>query len=314
MAVRSYSFILLAVFVLAACAPRLQDPGPDPTRSMTPHLAANIFSTSDGVSLPLRRWLPEDDPKAVIVALHGFNDYGNAFADIGAFMAGHGIAVLAYDQRGFGAAPEPGVWAGTEKLTADFRDFLAAARAAYPGLPVHALGDSMGGGVMMAAWAETPFPADSIILVAPAVWGRETMPFYQRWALWLAVRMVPWMKLSAEGLKIRASDNVEMLRELGRDPLFIKETRVDAIWGLVNLMDLALRRSADYKAKTLLLYGENDEVIRKKPTELMFSRLPEDAAADRRLIRYPKGYHMLLRDLQAETVWRDVLSWIKQGS
>ena len=26
--------------------------------------------------------------------------------------------------------------------------------------------------------------------------------------------------------------------------------------------------------------------------------------------RYPKGWHMLFRDLQAETVWRDVAAWI----
>jgi hypothetical protein len=83
MRARSYTLILLAVFVVAACAPRLQDPGPDATRSMAPQLTADMFSTSDGVALPLRRWLPEGDPKAVVVALHGFNDYSNAFADIG---------------------------------------------------------------------------------------------------------------------------------------------------------------------------------------------------------------------------------------
>ena len=63
---------------------------------MTPYLTANSFATSDGVSLPLRQWLPEENPRTVIVALHGFNDYGNAFADIGAFFTRHGIAVLAY--------------------------------------------------------------------------------------------------------------------------------------------------------------------------------------------------------------------------
>ena len=36
-----------------------------------------------------------------------------------------------------------------------------------------------------------------------------------------------------------ASDNIEMLRALGADPLFIKATRVDAIAGLVELMDIA---------------------------------------------------------------------------
>lgn len=309
MGARTYSFILLAVFVLAACAPRLQDPGPDPTRSMTPQLTSDSFSTSDGLALPLRNWLPEGEPKAVIVALHGFNDYGNAFADIGAFFAGNGIAVLAYDQRGFGAAPEPGIWAGTDKLTADFRDFLAAARAAYPGVPVHALGESMGGGVLMAAWAEASFPADSVILVAPAVWGRATMPFYQTAALWLSVYTTPWMRLSGRGLKRQPSDNIEMLRALGRDPLVIKETRVDAAWGIINLMDAALAGAKAYDAPTLILYGANDDIIPARATLEMLAKLPPPRST-RKVAIYDSGFHMLLRDLKAETSWRDILAWL----
>jgi alpha-beta hydrolase superfamily lysophospholipase len=309
MAVRTYSIILLAVFVLAACAPRLQDFGPDPTRSMTPRLTADSFSTSDGIALPLRQWLPEERPKAVIVALHGFNDYGNAFADIGAFFASNGIAVLAYDQRGFGAAPEPGIWAGTEMLTADFRDFLTAARAAYPGVPVHALGESMGGGVLMAAWAEGRYPADSVILVAPAVWGRATMPFYQTAALWLSAYTTPWMRLSGRGLKRRPSDNIEMLRALGRDPLVIKETRVDAMWGITNLMDAALASAKVYDAPSLILYGANDDIIPARATLEMLADLPPPASP-RKVAIYDAGFHMLLRDLKAETSWRDILAWL----
>ncbi len=309
MGARSYCLILLAALVLSACAPRLQNPGPDATRSMTPQLTADSFTTSDGLALPLRRWLPDGAPKAVIVALHGFNDYSNAFADIGAFLAGQGIAVLAYDQRGFGAAPEPGIWPGTEKLTADFRDALTAARAAYPGVPVHALGDSMGGGVMMAAWAETPYPADSVILVAPAVWGRATMPFYQTAALWLSAYTTPWLRLSGRGLKRQPSDNIEMLRALGRDPLVIKETRVDAVWGVTNLMDAALAGATVFDAPSLILYGANDDIIPARATLDMLAKLPPPRSA-RKVAIYDAGFHMLLRDLKAETSWHDILAWL----
>ena len=44
----------------------------------------------------------------------------------------------------------------------------------------------------------------------------------------------------------------------------------------------------------------------------MFDGLPEDAPHT--IAVYADGYHMLLRDLQAETVWRDVLSWIGDPS
>jgi len=48
-------------------------------------------------------WLPDGTPGAIVLALHGFNDYSNAFATTGQAFAASGIAVFAYDQRGFGA-------------------------------------------------------------------------------------------------------------------------------------------------------------------------------------------------------------------
>ena len=75
--------------------------------------------TADGQVLPLRKWLPHGEVKAVILALHGFNDYSNAFEAAGKAWAERGIATYAYDQRGFGAAPERGLWPGRAVLAAD---------------------------------------------------------------------------------------------------------------------------------------------------------------------------------------------------
>ena len=89
------------------------------------------------------------------------------------------------------------------------------------------------------AGAERPV-ADGYILMAPAVWGRGDMNVFERAALWMTYHLAPGWKLSGSSLRILASDNIEMLRALGRDPLVIKETRVDTIHGLVDLMGLAL--------------------------------------------------------------------------
>ena len=301
---------MLAVAVSTACAPTVVVPGP-PT--VAPDFDAATLRAADGVALPVRSWLPDDGTtKAVVIALHGFNDYGNFFAEPAAFLAKRGIASYAYDQRGFGGAPHAGLWAGGQALVDDLKTAARLVRARHPGVPVYLLGASMGGAVIMVAMASDAAPdVDGVILSAPAVWGRETMPFYQRAALWLAAHTVPWLKLTGRGLKIRASDNIEMLRALGADPLVIKETRVDAMHGLTDLMDAALTASAGLRAPALILYGANDEIIRKRPTRVMLERLPRDEAArTRRIALYDKGFHMLLRDLQRQTVWTDIVAWI----
>ena len=295
---------LALVAVLGACtSPHQQSVGPF---NIAPHFEADMFVAADGARLPMRRWLPENEPNAVILALHGFNDYSNAFNEPGLYWRDHGIATYAYDQRGFGATQHAGVWPPQDSLIADVKAALEILRTTYPGRPVHVLGESMGAAILLSAAAEQPLDADSMILAAPAVWARSTMnPFY-RAALWLGAHLFPAMELTGRGLGVVASDNREMILRLQRDPLVIKHTRIDAMWGLVNLMDSALQGSAELTAPALILYGANDQLIASGPTSEMVSRL----SADIPVALYKNGWHMLLRDLAAETVWADIAAWI----
>ena len=298
--------------VVAACAPRVVWPGPVVSR---PVLEDATMRTADGALAPVRRWLPAAGAvKAAVIALHGFKDYGNFFAQPGAYLARLGIAAYAFDQRGFGEAQGRGIWPGVKAYADDLKTMADLVRARHPGVPLYLLGASMGGAVVMVAMTDDDPPAvDGIILSAPAVWGRKTMPFYQRWALAIAAHTVPWLTVTGRGLKIRASDNIEMLRALGRDPLVIKETRIDTIYGLSNLMDRALAAAPALRSRALILYGRNDEVIPADPVRRMIESLPADSRARRRFAYYDAGYHMLLRDLQGETVWRDIAAWIEDA-
>jgi len=60
----------------------------------------------------------------------------------------------AYDQRGFGKAPHTGIWPGGKALREDLVDCVEAVRERNPGVPVFALGESMGGAVVLSALAD----------------------------------------------------------------------------------------------------------------------------------------------------------------
>jgi acylglycerol lipase len=312
-----------ALLLLAGCAPRIDEearlagvgtaraaPNPRPM----PRFAEATFVTADGQVLPLRKWLPRGEVKAVILALHGFNDYSNAFEGPGAAWAGRGIATYAYDQRGFGAAPERGLWPGRAALAADVATASQVLRRTYPRAPLYLLGESMGGAVAAVAItgeSGTPVPdVDGVILTAPAVWGRAEMDLLPRLALWAGVRLMPDLTLSGRGLKIKPSDNIEMLRALSRDPLVIKATRVGTIYGLVDLMDAALDAAPFLDAPILVMYGAKDELVPKTPIRRFVAGLPPECRQRARLAWYEDGYHMLLRDLEGPVVNADVASWV----
>lgn len=288
-----------------------------PAAPIAPHLAQHEFIAADGTALPLRVWLPKGEVKAVILALHGFNDYSNAFEGPATALAFRGIATYAYDQRGFGEAPLRGRWPGRWQLAADLATASRLIHARYPGIPLYLLGESMGGAVVTVAMTGetgTPRPdADGVILAAPAVWGRQTMNVFERAALWVGVHVLPDTTVTGKGIiRVRPSDNIAMLRELSNDPLVLKGARIDTLYGLVDLMDAALAAAPKLDVPLLYLYGERDEIVPKTPTELMIAHLPPAARSRQCIAWYANGYHMLLRDLDAAVVVGDVASWITQ--
>ena len=307
--------VLVLLLLLAACTPVVIPAGPVVT---APAIADDALVMPDGARLPLYRWLPDGPPRAVLLALHGFNDAaGNFMAESVAAFTAAGIAVYAYDQRGFGAAPHPGIWAGDASLAADATEAARLVRARHPGVKLAMLGESMGGAVLvLAATGTAPPPAEGYVLMAPAFWGRADMPGPMRWGLWLASRTIPLVGFPGTAGGIRATDNDEALRRWGRDPLTLKITRVDAASGLVDLMDAAVAavpaccRTAlrHGPAPVLILLGARDRIIPARVARRVVQGLRDDAAE--RVAYYEDGWHLLLRDLQRDVVATDILAWL----
>jgi acylglycerol lipase len=316
----------LLTAALAACAPGGPDaPGTQlaaieavPSHLPHPMLTDTAFITTDDKTLPLREWLPNGPPgaapRAVILALHGFNDYSNAFDGPASEWAKHGIATYAYDQRGFGGAPGRGFWPGSAALATDAVTAATLLRIKYPRTPLYLLGESMGGAVaIIAATGATgirPAAVDGVILSAPAVWTRDSMEFLPRMALWAGVRVFPGAVFTGESLHILASDNIPMLIALGRDPMVIKGARVDTMYGLVDLMDRTVEAAPNLTQPLLVMYGAHDAIIPAASVQAFSAALPPNRGGRERFAYYQNGYHMLLRDLEAKRVADDVASWV----
>ena len=294
--------VAMCIALTAGCAPRLQEFGAVDTEMQ---LLDDAAIMADGARLPVKVWHARR-PRAIVLGVHGMNDYSNAFAMPAPWLAKHGVTTYAYDQRGFGETDQRGVWPGADIMASDLTAVVSLLRTKHPQLPLYIIGVSMGGGVTMKALA-SGLEVDGAVLVAPAIWGWQAMnPLYKS-ALWVSAHTMPWKTATGSGLEIRPSDNIEMLRAFSKDPLVIKETRIDAVYGVVNLMDDAYSAASGLNTPVLYLYGEKDEIVPADPTYKVMAKI----TAQKRLVVYENGWHMLLRDKQRERVWRDILTWIK---
>jgi len=296
---------LLAGLALAGCAEARAPMGPVVTR---PALRNDALIMADGLRLPLHAWGGATPPRAVMLALHGMNEYGRSFAeDAAPWFTNAGVALYAYDQRGFGGTGPRGIWPGHEALAQDAITAAGLIRARHPGLPLFMLGESMGGAVLVLAGTKAAL-ADGLVLSAPALRGRASLGWPARVTLDVMVAMVPGLELSSSAPVFRPTDNLEAWRRWSRDPKLIKATRVDAVAGLVDLMDAATAALPRFTAPALVLYGAKDELVPQAPIRAALSQLPRGAA--QRVAFYPEGHHMLLRDLGGVAVAGDILAWM----
>ena len=263
-----------------------------------------VWEATDGQGDPIEPW-------AVVVGLHGMNDYSAAFGLAGPYWGARGVTTYAYDQRGFGGAPGRGVWAGQRLLTDDLHTACALVRARHRSAIVAIVGESMGGAVGIVACASSSPPAaDRLVLASPAVWGWREQGAANSVLLWVAAHVAPGSTVTAPNWlarRIRASDNLMELRRMGLDRTMIFDTRVDAIYGLVELMQAAQDQIGQVKPPVLYQYGAHDDII---PAHAAFDAARRMKSTDHSAY-YGTGWHLLLRDLRRRRILEDALAFIR---
>ncbi len=309
---------VVAGLLAGGCTPMVQVPGRPAASFGGPAIADGVETrllAHDGTRLGMTIWPAAAgvEPWAVIVALHGMNDYAEAFTLAAPEWAAAGVATYALDQRGFGRSPHRGVWGGTALMVEDLRTLCTLVRRRHPTATLAVLGESMGGAVAIAAFAsERPPTADRLVLSAPAVWGWGDQPLLYRSTLWLGAHTIPSRNLRPPPWlrsRIRATDNIAHLRRMGGDDNLIFDTRIDAIYGLVGLMQTARGSIGRMRAPpTLYQYGATDDIIPAEPSVAAAAAL---AARGGRTAYYPSGFHMLTRDLWRGAPIGDVLAFLR---
>ncbi len=167
----------------------------------------------------------------------------------------------------------------------------------------------MGGGVALAAAGEGRLPgAFGLILLAPAVWGGDTLNPLFRVSAWTAAQVIPDHRFSnrASPVPLMPSDNIPMLVEMSKDPLIYANPSPREFMGLIRLMDRAVAAAPFTQVETLTVMGAHDEIIPEYSVRKAFEAIP----ARKTYARAPEGWHMLLRDLHAAQVHALVADWI----
>lgn len=258
--------------------------------------------------IPVTRW-GEDGSGAVIVGVHAFGDYRKGFAEIGTRLARAGHTLLAYDQRGFGETPDRGAYASHEAYRADLADVVAQARKiAGRSRPVVIMGESFGGSVALSAMARGEVEADALVLSGPGV--REDIPAKPLWDMAIDGAAALFGSGSVELAQSGPMLSPMAQARFGNDPLVVRELRADTYARVVELADLASQEAERINVPTLVLYGEEDDVIARESIDALMRRL----GANGTLKVYADRPHLVLQARDRAAVEADILRFLTRIS
>jgi len=266
------------------------------------------FAARNGLTLYEQVWLPEGEPLAAVVVVHGINEHSGRYARLAEDLNRRGYAVYALDLRGHGRSDGDRAMVRTfDEYLDDVELLVARVAARQPGKPVFLFGHSMGGAIVALLSITRSPNVCGLVLSAPAILiAGGVFPVLRRLAS-LASRIWPTLRITRMGCRFISHDQaaVEAFRN---DPL-VFHGRFPVCTG-AEILRAAKRIQTGARQITLpllILHGTGDLVTDPQGSRLLVARA---GSSDKTLRLYTGLYHEVLSEPEREQVVADLLAWL----
>lgn len=272
------------------------------------------------------------------MVIHGFSDHVDRYYDFFPYLAGRGIAVYGFDQRGWGrssagARGARGKTGPTARVLADMAAFVEQTLSSpvesgddnnnnnNTPLPLFLLGHSMGGGQALAlagtpAYAALASRVRGWVLEAPFLgFAPELQPHWLTVAGGrLASHLIPGFHLVRGVPPEHVSRDPAVQRSLAADDLCHDTGTLEGLAGMLDRTEQlargALAPRPDVVKSLLLLHGTADKATSFDRAKDWFERQAAPQLKDATFKAYEGMYHQLHADYGKETFYQDVADWI----
>ena len=268
------------------------------------------FSGAGNRTIYYRYWLPEEDPKAVVLVVHGAGEHIGRYQRFAEHFAGRGFAVVGLDHPGHGQSE------GTRVYVDKFDDYLETlaifhrqVRETFPDLPLFLLGHSLGGLISSNYLLREQDDFAGCVLSGPAIKTELKPGFLQMLTISALSLLAPRsgvLQLDATGV---SRDPQEVQRYLD-DPL-VHNGKMTArmVRELFRAMDEIQARAGEIRLPMLLLHGGADAMASPQGSSFLHEAV---SSPDKTLKIYPGLYHEIFNEPEYEAVFADACNWCEE--
>lgn len=270
------------------------------------------FKGIRGETIYYQSWLPEGEPRAILLIVHGLAEHSGRYANVVNRFVPLGYAVYGVDHVGHGKSSGTRVFVERfEDYTDTLKTYFKLIRDRQPAKPVFLLGHSLGGLIGVVYLLDHQAEVTGAVLSGPAVKIKDDVSrSFILLGKMISVLMpkAGVMGLDAEGV----SRDPAVVQAYVNDPLVYRgkvTARLSA--ELVKAIRRVHAEASSIRLPILILQGSADRLVDPKGAQMLYDAV---SSVDKAIKTYDGLYHEVYNEPERDQVLGDVEAWLETHS
>ena len=266
------------------------------------------FAGQKNFRLHYQGWLPDNEPRAVLLVVHGLAEHSGRYRNIADYFVPRGYAVYGLDHQGHGESKgKRGYIERFSHFVDDLATFLRLVRRKHPATRVFLVGHSVGGTIATTYAIRHQNDIDGLILS-----GATLKPGASISAGVIIVARILSLFLPKMGLEAidasAISQNKAVVDAYINDPL-VYRGKISARLGgeLLKAMQTLSSQMPEIHLPILIMYGTADRLSEPSGSQMLYERV---SSKDKTLIPYEGFHHEIFNEPERELVFADMEAWL----
>jgi alpha-beta hydrolase superfamily lysophospholipase len=265
------------------------------------------WESSDGNKMFGRSWAPDDQPKAMVLLVHGLGEHICRYDHVAAAMTAKGYILAGFDLRGHGKSGGPrGHIPSYQALMDDITEFIKQAETRFPGLPRFLYGHSLGGNLVINYVLRCNPNVQGVLATGPWLELAFQPPASQVRLGKLMNRIFPGFtqrsNLNTKGL----SHDQAVVTAYEKDPLVHDKITARMFIDIYESGFWALEHATEFPLHLLLMHGSEDPITSAKSSQL-FAEKAEDKVTFK---KWDGMDHEIHNEFNQAEVFKVMLDWL----
>jgi len=254
-------------------------------------------------------WLPENDPKTILILCHGLNEHSGRYHHLAKYFTDQGYGVYGFDHIGHGKSD------GTRSYVKDFPTFtdpilitLEIIRATNPDVPVYLVGHSLGGLIAAKFLIDHQDRISGAVLSGALVSVPDFISDLTIKIGTIISKFIPKLRLIGIDKSALSRDS-KVVSDYINDPLVYIGKSTARISAVINEgISYVEEKGASISLPIMILHGGKDRICNPSWSTFLHNLV---SSQQNHLIIYDELFHEIYNEPEQETVFNDVLSWLE---